>query len=70
MVAEHEAALALKGGVDDEEDAPADPPRSWPSAQKALDVLGWEARVTLDDGLARTARSLGQASDGRIGVPI
>jgi UDP-glucose 4-epimerase len=64
------AALELKGGVDDDEDAPSDPQRSWPSAQKALDVLGWEARVTLEDGLARTARSLGQASDGRIGVRI
>jgi UDP-glucose 4-epimerase len=64
------AALELKGGGDDEEDDPADPPRSWPSAQKALDVLGWTPHVTLEDGLARTARSLGGASDGRIGAPI
>jgi nucleoside-diphosphate-sugar epimerase len=64
------AALELKAGAADDEDDPADPPRSWPSAQKALDVLGWEAHVTFEDGLARTARSLTQASDGRIGVPI
>jgi UDP-glucose 4-epimerase len=64
------AALELKGGAGKDRDDPADPPRSWPSAQKALDVLGWEPRVTLEDGLARTARSLGQASDGRIGVPM
>ena len=64
------AALELKTGIDGAEDDPADALRSWPSAQKALDVLGWEAQVTLEDGLARTARSLGRASDGRIGVPM
>jgi len=64
------AALELKAGIDGAEDDPADAQRSWPSAQKALDVLGWETHVTLEDGLARTAHSLGQASDGRIGVPM
>ena len=64
------AALELKAGIDGAEGDPADAQRSWPSAQKALDVLGWETHVTLKDGLARTAHSLGQASDGRIGVPM
>jgi nucleoside-diphosphate-sugar epimerase len=64
------AGLELKAGAADDADETADPPRSWPSAKKALDVLGWEARVALEDGLARTARALAQASDGRIGVPI
>jgi nucleoside-diphosphate-sugar epimerase len=64
------AAFGLKAGAGDDADDQADAPRNWPSAQKALDMLGWEARVALEDGLARTARSLAQASDGRIGVPI
>jgi UDP-glucose 4-epimerase len=63
------ARLELKSAADDEDET-ADPPRSWPSAKKALDVLGWEARVALEDGLAQTVRSLAQPSDGRIGVPI
>jgi UDP-glucose 4-epimerase len=64
------AAFELKAGAGDATDDQVDAPRNWPSAQKALDVLGWEARVAIEDGLARTARSLAQASDGRIGVPI
>jgi UDP-glucose 4-epimerase len=64
------AALELKAAAGEHEDDPADPPRSCPSAQKALDVLGWEAGIALEDGLARTARSIGHPSDGRIGVPI
>lgn len=64
------AAFELKTRAGDDTDDQADAPRSWPSAQKALDVLGWEARIAIEDGLARTARSLAQMSDGRIGVPI
>jgi UDP-glucose 4-epimerase len=64
------ALFELNAAAGDDEDDPVDPPRSWPSAQKALDVLGWEARIVLEDGLVRTARSIGHPSDGRIGVPI
>jgi nucleoside-diphosphate-sugar epimerase len=31
-----------------------DVPRRWPSVEKARRVLGWEARVPLEDGLAQT----------------
>jgi nucleoside-diphosphate-sugar epimerase len=31
-----------------------DVPRRWPSVEKARRVLGWEARVRLEDGLAET----------------
>jgi len=33
---------------------PVDVQRRWPSVQKALELLGWRARVTLADGLAAT----------------
>jgi nucleoside-diphosphate-sugar epimerase len=39
--------------------------RRWPSVQKARDVLGWEARIELDEGLRRTVdwlREVGAAS--------
>jgi UDP-glucose 4-epimerase len=44
--------------------------RSWPSAQKARELLGWHARVAIDDGLAATARALRDADDHRIGAAI
>jgi len=64
------AAFELRTGAADDPEDQADAPRNWPSAQKALDVLGWEASIAIEDGLARTARSLAEASDGRIGMPI
>jgi nucleoside-diphosphate-sugar epimerase len=35
---------------------PIDVQRRWPSVQKARDLLGWQARVSLEDGLAGTVR--------------
>lgn len=32
--------------------------RSWPSAQKAQELLGWHARIAIEDGLAELVRSL------------
>ena len=32
--------------------------RRWPSVEKARNVLGWEAKVDLDEGLERTLASL------------
>jgi UDP-glucose 4-epimerase len=32
--------------------------RRWPSVEKARRVLGWEARVDLEDGIADTVRWL------------
>jgi len=35
-----------------------DVPRRWPSVQKARELLGWEARTGIEEGLAATARWL------------
>jgi UDP-glucose 4-epimerase len=52
--------LTLRSSVldedEDREDAPAR--RSWPSAQKAYDLLGWRANVALEDGLGALAETL------------
>lgn len=32
--------------------------RRWPSVQKARDLLGWEAQISVEDGIASTARWL------------
>jgi nucleoside-diphosphate-sugar epimerase len=37
---------------------PVDVQRRWPSVQKARDLLGWEARIKLEDGIAATVRWL------------
>ena len=36
----------------------ADVQRRWPSVEKARDLLGWEAKVTLDEGIERTVAFL------------
>ncbi len=48
------SALAPKPGAD----AAAEPERRWPSAQKAHELLGWQARIALEDGIAATLRAL------------
>jgi UDP-glucose 4-epimerase len=63
-------ALALKGDRGADASAPGDRERSWPSAQKAHELLGWQAHVALEHGLAGAARSLRAARHGRIGVDI
>jgi nucleoside-diphosphate-sugar epimerase len=35
-----------------------DAQRSWPSVEKAGELLGWRAQIELEDGLARTVRAL------------
>jgi nucleoside-diphosphate-sugar epimerase len=47
-----------------------DVPRRWPSVEKARRLLGWEAAVALEDGIAQTVRWLRdqpQGSDGAAG---
>jgi len=39
--------------------------RRWPSVDKAREVLGWEAKVALDDGLAQTVAWLREQGEGR-----
>ena len=35
-----------------------DVPRRWPSIEKARELLGWEARVGVEEGIAATVRWL------------
>jgi nucleoside-diphosphate-sugar epimerase len=52
---------------------PVDVPRRWPSVDKAKRLLGWEARIDVEEGIASTVRWLRQrprvgddnAADGR-----
>jgi UDP-glucose 4-epimerase len=37
---------------------PVDVPRRWPSVEKAHRVLGWQARIEVEEGVARTAEWL------------
>ncbi|HEV2974730.1 MAG TPA: NAD(P)-dependent oxidoreductase [Solirubrobacteraceae bacterium] len=48
------SALAPRPGAD----AAAAPERRWPSAQKAHELLGWQARIALEDGIAAAVRAL------------
>ncbi len=48
--------------------------RRWPSVQKARDLLGWEARIDVEDGIASTVRWLRAQTDapegeGQTGEP-
>lgn len=45
------------------------PARSFPSAQKARELLGWRARIALDDGLAELAGAL-RTSGGAVGAAL
>jgi nucleoside-diphosphate-sugar epimerase len=62
--------LALKPSAPADAGDTADAPRSWPSTQKARELLGWQAQVEIGDGLAATARALRQADARRIGAAI
>jgi UDP-glucose 4-epimerase len=43
---------------------PVDVPRRWPSVEKARRLLGWEARIELEDGIAATVKWLrGRAAE-------
>jgi UDP-glucose 4-epimerase len=42
-----------------------DVPRRWPSVEKARLLLGWEARIDVDDGIASTVRWLRSIGSGR-----
>jgi nucleoside-diphosphate-sugar epimerase len=44
-----------------------DVPRRWPSVEKARRVLGWEARVELNDGIAQTVQWLREQPQGSEG---
>ena len=37
---------------------PVDVQRRWPSVEKARKLLGWEARIEVEDGIAATVRWL------------
>ena len=39
--------------------------RRWPSVEKAKRVLGWEAKIGLEDGLAQTVEWLAARQVGR-----
>ena len=47
----------------------ADLPRSCPSAAKARELLGWEARIDAADGIAALASRAGERAARRIGAP-
>jgi nucleoside-diphosphate-sugar epimerase len=42
---------------------PVDVQRRWPSVEKARELLGWEARIGVEDGIAATARWLRERED-------
>jgi UDP-glucose 4-epimerase len=42
---------------------PQDVERRWPSVEKARDLLGWSAKIELEDGIAATARWLRRVRD-------
>jgi nucleoside-diphosphate-sugar epimerase len=37
---------------------PVDVPRRWPSVEKAKRLLGWEARIGVEEGIAQTVEWL------------
>jgi nucleoside-diphosphate-sugar epimerase len=47
---------AERFAVEHQPSFPVDVQRRWPSVQKARELLGWEAQIRLDDGLAATVR--------------
>ncbi|HEY4916853.1 MAG TPA: NAD-dependent epimerase/dehydratase family protein [Solirubrobacteraceae bacterium] len=50
---------------------PQDVERRWPSVEKARDLLGWSAKIELEDGIAATARWLRRVRDAdRADSPI
>jgi UDP-glucose 4-epimerase len=50
---------------------PLDVERRWPSVEKAGNLLGWSAKIDLEDGIAATARWLRRVRDAeRLGGPI
>ncbi len=49
---------------------PGEPQRSWPSVEKARELLGWEAQIGLEEGLRRAVESCrGALSGERASVP-
>jgi len=45
--------------------------RRWPSVEKAHGLLGWSAKIELEDGIAATVRWLARVRDSdRLGGPI
>ncbi|MHB8235504.1 MAG: NAD-dependent epimerase/dehydratase family protein [Solirubrobacteraceae bacterium] len=50
----------------------AEPARSWPSAEKAFEVLGWRAQIDFEDGAAATvaAQREAEAAARRIGSAV
>jgi UDP-glucose 4-epimerase len=44
-----------------------DVPRRWPSVEKAKDLLGWEAKIGVKQGIAATVRRLRELAPARIG---
>ena len=50
---------------------PQDVERRWPSVEKARNLLGWSAKIELEDGIAATVRWLRRVRDAeRLGGPI
>jgi len=43
--------------------------RRWPSVEKARRLLGWEAQIEVDDGIAQTVRWLREQADGAEAAP-
>ena len=43
---------------------PIDVPRRWPSVEKARALLGWEARIDVEEGIARTVQWLREREAG------
>jgi UDP-glucose 4-epimerase len=46
-----------------------DVPRRWPSVEKAAELLGWEARIEVEDGVAATVQWLRGLRDGAPRAP-
>jgi nucleoside-diphosphate-sugar epimerase len=44
-----------------------DVPRRWPSVEKARELLGWQARIEVEDGIAATVEWIRER--GSIGSP-
>ncbi len=63
---DEQLSLSLRG------DGEQEPARSWPSAQKASELLGWQAQVELEQGIAASVRALRERAplQGRIGSAL
>jgi UDP-glucose 4-epimerase len=47
-----------------------DVPRRWPSVAKAQELLGWRARIGVEEGIAATVRWLREREEHALHTPV